>query len=171
VTGATTQPSKIVIRPATPEDAGAYLLLVEQLAIFEKQPPPDEEAKTRLIDHLFGPKPFYKLLLAVDQGRPVAYAAYFFAYSTFEAKPTLFLEDLFVMPEYRSLKVGHRLMVTVARLAKANRCGRVDFLVLDWNKMALEFYQRHDVKPRKEWLLHRMDAADIDRVASMNDAP
>lgn len=162
---------RIVIRPAAPDDAGAYLMLVEQLAVYEKLTPPDGAAKTRLLDHLFGPRPFYKLLLAVDQGRPIAYAAYFFAYSTFEAKPTLFLEDLFVMPEYRSLKVGHRLMVTIARLAQASRCGRVDFMVLDWNKMALEFYRRHDIKRRNEWVVHRLDAADIDRVAAMSDEP
>jgi GNAT superfamily N-acetyltransferase len=163
--------SKIVIRPATPDDAGAYLMLVEHLAVFEKMPPPDAEAKTRLIEHLFGPRPFYKLVLAVDQGRPIAYAAYYFAYSTFEAKPTLMLEDLYVLPEYRSLKVGHRLMVTIARLAQASRCGRVDFLVLDWNEGALDFYRRHDIKRRDEWVLHRLDAADIDRVAQMSDAP
>lgn len=161
----------IVIRPATPDDSGAYLMLVEQLALYEQTKPPDAEAKTRLIEHLFGPRPYYKLLLAVDQGRPIAYAAYYFAYSTFEAKPTLMLEDLYVLPEYRSLKVGHRLMVNIARFAHANRCGRIDFFVLDWNHMALDFYKRHDVKRRDEWVLHRLEAADIVRVAAMSDAP
>jgi GNAT superfamily N-acetyltransferase len=162
---------KIVIRPAVPDDAGAYLMLVEQLAIYEKLTPPDAAAKTRLIEHLFGPRAFYKLLLAVDHGKPVAYAAYFFAYSTFEARPTLFLEDLFVMPEYRSLKVGHRLLVNIARLAQASRCGRMDFMVLDWNEVALDFYSRHGIKRRNEWVLHRLDGEDIARIAQMSDAP
>jgi GNAT superfamily N-acetyltransferase len=168
--GASSTPA-IVIRPATPDDSGAYLMLVEQLAIYEKTKPPDAEAKTRLIEHLFGPRPFYKLLLAVDQGRPIAYAAYYFAYSTFEARPTLMLEDLYVLPEYRSLKVGHRLMVNIARFAQANRCGRIDFFVLNWNDVALEFYRRHGVKAHEEWVLHRLDGEDIARVAAMSDAP
>jgi GNAT superfamily N-acetyltransferase len=161
-----TEPKSITIRPASPEDAGAYLMLVEALAIFERMPPPNAEAKTRLVEHLFGPRPLYQLLLACDRGRPIGYAAYLRTYSTFLARPTLYLEDLFVLPDYRSLKVGHRLFVCMARIARAEGCGRVDFLVLRWNQVALDFYAKHGVSNKaEEWALHRLEGDDIRRVA------
>jgi len=161
-----TDPDRITIRPATPEDAGSYLMLVEALALYEKMPPPDAQAKTRLIEHLFGERPYYKLLVACDDGRPVGYAAYLHTYSTFLARPSLYLEDLFVLPEYRSLKVGHRLFVTIVRVARAEGCERVDFLVLRWNKLALSFYAKHGVRDMaEEWALHRLEGGEIQRVA------
>ena len=161
-----TDPDRITIRPATPEDAGSYLMLVEALAVYEKMPPPDAQAKTRLIEHLFGARPYYKLLVACEDGRPIGYAAYLHTYSTFLARPTLYLEDLFVLPEYRSLRVGHRLFVTIVRIARAEGCGRVDFLVLRWNKLALGFYARHGVKDMaEEWALHRLEGDGIRLVA------
>jgi GNAT superfamily N-acetyltransferase len=160
------EPARITIRPATPEDAGSYLRLVEALAIYEKMPPPDAQAKTRLIEHLFGARPYYKLLVAHDNGLLVGYAAYLHTYSTFLARPSLYLEDLFVLPEYRSLKVGHRLFATIARIARAEGCGRVDFLVLRWNKLALDFYAKHGVKNLAEdWALHRVEGDEIQQVA------
>jgi GNAT superfamily N-acetyltransferase len=161
-----TEEKRITIRPATPEDAGSYLMLVESLAIYEKMPPPDAQAKTRLIEHLFGARPYYKLLVACDNGRPVGYAAYLHTYSTFLARPSLYLEDLFVLPDYRSLKVGHRLFVTIARIARAEGCGRLDFLVLRWNKLALDFYAKHGVRDMaEEWALHRLEGDEVKRVA------
>ena len=97
-----TDETRITIRPARPEDAAPTSMLVEALAIYEKLPPPDAQAKTRLIEHLFGARPYYKLLVACDNGRPIGYAAYLHTYSTFLARPTLYLEDLFVLPDYRS---------------------------------------------------------------------
>jgi GNAT superfamily N-acetyltransferase len=161
----------IQIRPARIEDAGEFLQLVDALARYENMPAPDAEAKARLIEHLFGVRPHYGLLVAEHQGHLIGYAAHFLAYSTFVAKPTFYLEDLFVLPDFRELKVGHRLLLTCARLAVAKNCGRMDFIVLDWNKLALEFYERHGVSVKKEWLLHRLDAAGLQRLAAMPDAP
>lgn len=158
---------KIIIRPANIEDAGEYLQLVEALARYEQLPPPDAEAKARLIEHLFGPRPHYRLLVAENDGHLVAYAAHFLAYSTFAARPTFYLEDLFVLPEFRHLKIGHRMMVTCARLAVAQNCGRMDFIVLDWNKLALDFYERHGVAVRREWLLHRVDQDGLAKLAAL----
>jgi GNAT superfamily N-acetyltransferase len=161
-----TDEKRITIRPATPEDAGSYLMLVEALAIYEKMPPPDAQAKTRLIEHLFGARPYYKLLVACDNGRPIGYAAYLHTYSTFLARPSLYLEDLFVLPEYRSLKVGHRLFITIVKIARAEGCGRTEFLVLRWNKLALDFYAKHGVKDMaEEWALHRLEGDEVRRVA------
>jgi len=161
-----TDEKRITIRPANPEDAGSYLMLVEALAIYEKMPPPDAQAKTRLIEHLFGARPYYKLLVACDNGRPIGYAAYLHTYSTFLARPSLYLEDLFVLPEYRSLKVGHRLFITIVKIARAEGCGRTEFLVLRWNKLALDFYAKHGVKDMaEEWALHRLEGDEVRRVA------
>lgn len=168
---ATPKTTDISIRTARPEDAGAYLQLVDALARYEHVPPPDAAAKTRLIEHLFGSRPLYRLLVAEHDGHVVGYAAWFLAYSTFVARPTFYLEDLFVLPEYRHTKVGHRLFVYCAKTAVAEGCGRMDFIVLDWNRLALDFYARHGVACRKDWLLHRLDAEGLDRVASLNDVP
>jgi len=159
----------IVIRPADPADAGGYLKLVDALAEYEELPAPDTEAKTRLIDHLFGDRPKYRLLVAEDTSceQIVGYAAHYQAYSTFLARPTFYLEDLFVLPEYRHTGLGHRMMVTCAKTAVAEGCGRMDFLVLDWNKLALEFYARHNVPCRKEWLLHRLQGEELLAVGGM----
>lgn len=160
---------QIIIRPARIEDAGEYLQLVEALARYEQLPPPDAEAKARLIEHLFGPRPHYRLLVAEHQGHLVAYAAHFLAYSTFVARATFYLEDLFVLPEFRHLRVGHRMMLTCARLAVAQNCGRMDFIVLDWNKLALDFYKRHGIDVRREWVLHRVDQEGLERLAALSE--
>lgn len=159
----------ITIRPARPDDAGGYLQLVDALARFEKLPPPDVEAKARLIDHLFGERNHYRLLIAENRadGHIVGYAAHFNAYSTFLARPTFYLEDLFVLPEFRSARLGHRILVACAKTAVAEGCGRMDFLVLDWNELALDFYSRHGVPCRREWLLHRLQGDELRQVAGM----
>ena len=164
----TSDQPKITIRPALPSDAGSYLKLVDAFAEFESLPPPNAEAKTRLIDHLFRDRPAYRLLVAELEERVVAYAAHFLAYSTFLAYPTFLLEDIFVLPEFRHLGIGHRLFVFCARTAVAEGCGRMDFMVLDWNKDALEFYESHGVGCRKEWLLHRLDGGQLEEVAAMD---
>lgn len=161
----------VIIRAARPTDAGEYLQLVDALARFENVAPPDAAAKTRLIEHLFGARPLYKLLVAEDNGHIVGYAAWFLAYSTFVARPTLYLEDLFVLPEYRGTRVGHRLIVYCARTAVAEGCGRMDFIVLDWNTSALEFYRRHGIACRRDWLLHRVEGDDLGRLAALREAP
>jgi GNAT superfamily N-acetyltransferase len=158
----------ITIRAARPEDAGGYLKLVEALAHYESLPPPDSEAKTRLIDHLFRDRPLYRLLVAIDRDQVVGYAVHFLTYSTFLAKPTLYLEDTFVLPDYRSCGLGHRLFVMVARTALAEGCGRVDFQVPAWNQVALAFYSQHGVACKRDWLLHRIEGDDLERVAGMD---
>ena len=160
----------ITIRPATLEDAGPFLRLVEELAVYEKMAPPDAEAKARLIEHLFGPRPFYQLVLAVKGGRPVGYAAYFFTYSTFVGRRTLYLEDLFVLPEARGDGVGHKLLVTIARIALAEGCGRLDLIVLKWNELAHRFYEKHGVNRMEDWALYRLSGDEIASVAAMPDA-
>ena len=160
-----------VVRNARQADAGEYLQLVEALARYENMPPPDAAAKARLIEHLFGARPYYRLLVVEHGGHIIGYAAWFLAYSTFVAKPTFYLEDLFVLPEYRNSKVGHQLFVACAKTAVAEGCGRMDFIVLDWNKLALDFYRRHGIECRRDWLLHRVEGDGLERLAALSKVP
>jgi GNAT superfamily N-acetyltransferase len=85
------------------------------------------------------------------------------------AQPTFYLEDLFVLTEYRRTQVGGRLIKTCAKTALAEGCGRMDFLVLDWNELALQFYKKHGLKVQREWLLHRAESEAIKNLAEMNE--
>ena len=157
----------IHIRQAKPEDAGTYLKLVEAFAEYETLPPPDPQARTRLVDHLFRERPHYRLLVAEVDSEVIGYAAYVLGYSTFLARPTLMLDDLFVLPEYRKLKVGHRLFSYCARTAIAEGCERLDFFVLEWNETAKAFYRRHDVNALAGWLPYRLEGSELQRIADL----
>lgn len=155
----------VVIRPATPDDAGPYLLLVDSFAAYQRLTPPDQDAKARLIEHLFSDRPRYRLLVAEVEGEIVGFASWFFAYSTFLARPTFYLEDIYVTDEHRGASIGHRLLVTCARRALAEGCGRLDLSVLSWNELGLAFYERHGVQVHKEWTLHRFEGDRLENLA------
>ena len=157
----------ITIRNALPQDAGAYLQLVKTFAEFEKLPPPDAEAQRRLIDDLFRPRPRYRLLVVDAGGQVVGYAAYSLSYSTFQAKPVFFLDDLFVLNEYWNQRIGHRLFAYCAKTAAAEGCCRMEFLVLDWNTRALEFYKRHGVPALSNWVVHRVEGESLHRLSAL----
>lgn len=158
--------AEIQIRPARPEDAGPFLQLVDALAAYERLSPPDAEAKVRLIDHLFRDRPTYRLLVAEREERVVGYAAHCLSYSTFLARPTLFLEDIFVLPEERRHGIGRKLFLYVAKTAVAEGCGRMETFVLDRNEVALSFFAREHLALRQEWLLHRVEGEALRRLAA-----
>ena len=146
-----------LVRRATREDAAAILDLVDGLADYEKLTPPDEAAKLRLIEDMFGPRPRLDVFLAEYAGKAAGYAFLFETYSSFRAAPVLYLEDLFVMPEYRSKKIGYALFTTVIDEAKARGCCRMEWSVLDWNQLAIDFYHRLGGRQKREWLSYRID--------------
>lgn len=148
--------NNVIIRKAKKTDSESILRLITELAEFEKLPPPDKQAQKRLIADAFGSKPLFKILVAENNKRIDGYAFYFFTYSTFLAKPTLYLEDIFVSGEQRNSGIGKMLFDELLKTAKIKKCGRLDFTVLDWNKNALRFYKRYKAKVLKEWLLHRV---------------
>ncbi len=145
-----------VVRKAVRTDAQAIHSLVDALADYEKLQRPTEDARARIVEDLFGPKPRLECWLAFLDGYPVGYAFAFETYSSFLALPTLYLEDLFVLPEYRSRKVGFALFDEVRNEAKRRGCGRMDWTVLDWNQLAIDFYQRIGATHMKEWHLYRL---------------
>ena len=151
------------IRPATQEDAPSILNLVVALADFERLPPPDEAAQSRLIADAFGLRPRFETFLAEVDGRVVGYAFVFETYSTFLALPTLYLEDLFVLPEYRGRKIGYALFSHCAAEAVRRGCGRFEWVVLEWNTHAIEFYKRLGARHLEDWFLYRLDGEALAR--------
>jgi GNAT superfamily N-acetyltransferase len=153
------------IRPAQREDAGAFVTLVRALAEFEKLPGPTDEAAARLVEHAFGEKPYYELLVAEIEREVVAYAVYFHNYSTFLARPTLFLEDLFVHPKARGRGIATAIMKRLAAVAVERGCGRFEWCVLDWNERAQKFYQSLGAKHLAGWQIYRMEGDAIAALA------
>jgi GNAT superfamily N-acetyltransferase len=142
-----------MIRRATSNDADAILQLVDALADYESLPRPSAEAKKRLSADM-GNR--FDAWIAEVEGAPAGYAFAFETYSSFLALPSLYLEDLFVLPEYRSRKVGLALFNEVLEEAKRRGCGRMEWTVLDWNELAINFYKRAGATHLKEWHHYRI---------------
>ncbi|HEX2916676.1 MAG TPA: GNAT family N-acetyltransferase [Chloroflexia bacterium] len=158
--------SRLVVRKATPEDASKLLNLICALADFEKLPRPDEAAQQRLIDHGFGPQPKFEVSLAEVDGQAVGYTISFETYSSFLALPTFYLEDLFVLPEYRKFGIGQALFKNCVKEALRRGCGRMEWSVLDWNENAINFYERMGAKRLSEWLSYRLTQEDMVRLTA-----
>lgn len=156
--------SQVTIRRAQPADASAILGLIHALADFEKLSPPDDAAQARLIADAFAERPRFDVFLADADGRTIGYAFVFETYSTFLARPTLYLEDLFVLPEYRKQAVGFVLFRHCVAEAARRGCGRMEWAVLDWNANAIQFYERQGARQLREWFSYRLDEADIARL-------
>lgn len=132
------------------------LRLIEALARFERLAPPEAEANERLRAHALAERPAFKAFVAYLDGKPVGYITYYFTYSTFLAKPTLFLEDIFVLEEGRRKGVGRALFRFCAEEAVERGCGRMEWSVLTWNEGAIRFYESMGGR-RLDWYLYRLD--------------
>lgn len=154
----------VLVRRAEPGDAEEMLRLIVALAEYEKLTPPDEAARRRLVNDAFGERPRFEVFLAEVDGRIVGYAFVFETYSTFLALPTLYLEDLFVMPECRGRKAGLALFQHVVAEAERRGCGRVEWVVLDWNQLALGFYNRLDATHLDNWCYYRLEREKFGKV-------
>jgi GNAT superfamily N-acetyltransferase len=146
----------VEIIPLTPERFDDLIDLVRALAVYEKLDPPTAEAIERLRRDAFGPHPRYEAFLGLLDGRPVGYAITLQTYSSFLAKPTQYLEDLFVTEEARRHGVGGRLFDHVLDLARARGCGRMEWQVLDWNMLARDFYARRGGSHLHDWMTYRI---------------
>jgi len=155
-------PEPLTIRRVRPDDGPALLSLILALAAYEKLDPPDAAAQQRLIRDLGGTHPRYEAYLAELDGRPVGYTFIFETYSSFLALPTLYLEDFFVLPEERGKKVGLALFRAMVREAHRRGCGRMEWAVLDWNQLAIDFYDRAGARQLKEWKYYRLTRADME---------
>ena len=144
------------IRKAKKSDSKEIIRLINELADFEKLTPPDKKAQRRIIRDGFSKNPRFQILLALENDIAIGYAFYFYSYSTFLARPTLYLEDIFISENYRGYGIGKKLFLNLVKIAKQKKCGRVEWLVLDWNKTAIDFYKKLGSKEMKEWKFFRL---------------
>jgi len=161
----------VTVRRAGPSDGPALLELVTALAEYEKLPPPDAGARDRLVRDGLGPSPRFQLLLGELDGQVVAYAIYFHTYSTFLARPTLYLEDLFVRPDARQHGMGGALLGALADTALRDGCGRMEWAALTWNRLAIEFYERLGARTLEEWRTFRLEGDAIAALARRPPTP
>ena len=156
---------RILVRAAKAEDSALLLELIRELARYEKLEHECIATVEQVRESLFGNKPRAEALLAFEDDLPAGYAIYFYSYSTWLAKPGLYLEDLFVRPELRGKGIGKRIFLELLRVADANGCGRFEWSVLDWNQPAIDFYERMGAKAQAEWIRYRLEEEQISRLA------
>jgi GNAT superfamily N-acetyltransferase len=154
----------VELRPATAADVPLLLAFIRSMAAFERLTVSATEESLRAA--LFGDAPAARTLLAFVEGKPIAYITYFFTFSTMLGKRGLWLEDLFIDPAFRSRGIGQALMAYLADIALKNQCGRFEWVVLDWNKSAIRFYERLGATLLTDWRICRLDESQLAPVAS-----
>jgi len=158
----------IRIRKAREKDSSQFLSLLRALADFEKLNPPDRNAEKRILVDIFA-KRRLGLFVAQDNDKLVGYALYFFSYSSFLAKPTLYLEDIFVLESHRGKGIGNQLFRRCAGEAVSTDCGRMEWAVLTWNQNAMAFYEKIGARRLKEWCYYRLDREKLNELGGANE--
>jgi GNAT superfamily N-acetyltransferase len=158
------------IRAARPGDAEVLVNLVRELAVYEKLEQHARATADNFEQHLFGPRPAAEAALAEVDGRPVGFALWFSTFSTFRGQPGLYLEDIFVRPEFRGRGIGKALLAAIARLAVERGCGRLEWSVLNWNAPAIGFYRRLGARPMDEWTVYRIDEGPLRRLGEQAES-
>lgn len=158
-------PNSITIRPAEPRDCAVICALIKELSIYEKLEHEAKATPAQLETHLFGADVKARALMAEVDSRPAGFALYFYNFSTFVGKPGIYLEDLFVRPDYRSHGIGKMLLQKLASIAVAENCGRLEWWVLDWNTPAIGFYKKIGARAMDEWTVYRVDGDALKALA------
>jgi GNAT superfamily N-acetyltransferase len=144
------------IRPAVPEDADLIVQFIRELAEYEREPQAAIATAADILRDGFGQEPKFRTLIAEWDGRPAGFALFFLNYSTWLGRPGLYLEDLFVRPEFRGNGIGKAMLRELARIALEENCYGMKWQVLDWNSPAIDFYVALGAKLQKEWLSVRI---------------
>jgi GNAT superfamily N-acetyltransferase len=155
------------LQNATADDIPLILEFIRELAEYEQAPEQAVASDASLRRDGFSGQPKFRVVIARWDGEPAGFALFFYHYSTWLGRPTLFLEDLFVRPEFRGRGIGKALLAHLAKEAVAQGCGRFEWQVLDWNQPAIEFYQSLGAKVMKEWLTLRLTGPALERLARM----
>jgi GNAT superfamily N-acetyltransferase len=158
--------SNISISPATEQDVPIILSFIRGLANYEKLSDTVTATEDQLRKTLFGEHRYAEVLIARIEILPVGFALYYHNYSTFLAKPGIYLEDLFVLPDHRNKGVGKALLVKLAQIAAERNCGRLEWSVLDWNESAINFYKRIGAAMLPDWRICRMNENEIASLAN-----
>ena len=154
------------IRDAEASDVPVILRLIRGLAEYERAPDAVTATEADLLRDGFGERPLFHVVLAEWDGAAAGFAFFFFNYSTWEGRPALYLEDLFVEPAFRGWGIGKALLVHLARIAVEKGCGRYQWQVLDWNEPSIRFYEAMGGQVLREWLTVRVKGEDLQRLAA-----
>jgi GNAT superfamily N-acetyltransferase len=154
-----------VLRPAEPRDCAELDRLIRELAVYEKLEEQKVGTPEALRAALFGERPACEAIIAERHGRAVGFALFFTTFSTFLARPGIYLEDVFVEPAHRGLGIGKAILRHLAALAVERGCGRFEWRVLDWNEPSIRFYESLGGKVLPEWELVRMNAPEFTALA------
>ena len=159
-----------MIRAATPDHIPTIAALIRELAAYEHLEHEVVLDESELRAHLFGAHPYAEVLIAESDGHAVGFALFFHNFSTFLARPGIYLEDLFVRPDARGRGLGKALLVELGKLARDRGCGRIEWAVLDWNEPSIAFYQSIGARPKDEWILYRLTGDAMHALASAGPA-
>ena len=154
------------IRAATEPDVPLILEFIRGLADYEKLADRVVATEAILRESLFGRRQYAEVLIAEAEGDPAGFAIFFHNYSTFIGRQGIYLEDLFVKPQYRGLGYGKALLVRLAALARERNCGRVEWAVLNWNKPAIDFYESIGAVSMNEWTVYRLAGDALETLAA-----
>lgn len=161
--------SRFSLRSATPDDVPVILACIRGLAEYEKLAHEVVATEDRLRETLFGPRPAAEVILAFRDAEAAGFALFFHNYSTFLARPGVYLEDLFVFPRFRGQGLGRLLLSRLARIAVDRGCGRLEWAVLDWNVDAIRFYQSVGAQAMTEWTVNRVTGDALRALAGSAD--
>ncbi|WP_339683934.1 GNAT family N-acetyltransferase [uncultured Pseudoalteromonas sp.] len=151
----------IDIRDAQASDAKTILHFINELAIYEKEPQAVKTNEQAILDTLFSEGATAHSIICFDGDEPIGFAVYFYNYSTWLGKNGLYLEDLYVSPDSRGKGAGKAIMKHLANQALNKNCGRFEWVVLDWNKPAIDFYGSMGAKPQNEWIIYRLTGQEL----------
>ena len=154
------------IRPATEDDVPIILSLIRELAEYERLSHEVVATEGLLRESLFGERRGAEVLIACCKGAPAGFALFFHSFSTFLGRPGIYLEDLYVKPEFRGRGIGRALLTHLARLAKECGCGRLEWAVLDWNEPAIKLYKSIGAVPMDEWTVYRVTGEALETLAT-----
>jgi len=171
MTSAPQSSQPVTLRPATLDDVPTILRCIRGLAEYEKLGHECQATEALLRESLFGPTPAAEVTLALAADVPAGFALWFRSYSTFLAKPGIYLEDLFVFPEFRGLGIGKQLLTSLARAAVERGYGRLEWAVLDWNVDAIGFYESLGAVRMTDWTTCRLTGEALVSAAQFCDEP
>jgi GNAT superfamily N-acetyltransferase len=155
-----------MIRTATEADVALILYFIRALAEYERLLDKCIATEEMVRETLFGTRRYAEVIIAEDEGEPVGFALFFHNYSTFLARPGIYLEDLFVKPEARGKGFGKALLAHLALLAQERNCGRLEWAVLNWNKPSIDFYESLGAIPMNDWTVYRLIGDALDKLAA-----
>ncbi|MBF0287911.1 MAG: GNAT family N-acetyltransferase [SAR324 cluster bacterium] len=163
--------SEVIIKKATENDISLVLSFIKALAEYEQLSHEVVATQETLHNSLFGKNAVAEAIFAYYQEQPAGFAVFFHNFSTFLGRPGIYLEDIYVYPEFRNKKIGRTLLAYMARRAKKRKCGRLEWTALNWNQSAIQFYKNLGATPMQEWTTFRLTGEDLEQLAHNQKSP